>query len=236
MKPFTDGDFIKECLLAVVDSICPEQHSAFESMSLSIRTIRRHIEDMSDNVHDSLNTSSSTSSPFPSLWMRASTQRTRPSWPCSSTADLQVCKEFLQHVLLCSTTTGQDICDAVLQCVDQHSLDLSCLMCVTTDGAPAMVGEKKGAASLLVCHRDAGGYTQPNNMMHCIIHQESLCAKSANLDVMSVVVKVVDPILSRSLSHHQLQVLMDKVNVHYSDLLYFCKVCWLSCGAILYRL
>ena len=58
MKPFTDGDFIKECLLAVVDSVCPEQRSAFEK-SLSSRTVRRRIEDMSDNVHDSLKTRSS---------------------------------------------------------------------------------------------------------------------------------------------------------------------------------
>ncbi|XP_076061513.1 general transcription factor II-I repeat domain-containing protein 2-like [Oratosquilla oratoria] len=132
-----------------------------------------------------------------------------------------------------STTIGQDICDAVLQCVDQHSLDPSCLVCVATDGAPAMVGEKKGSASLLVRHCEAAGYTQPINIMHCSIHQESLCAKSTNLvDVMSVVVKV----LSRSLNHRQFQVLMHEVNIHYNDLLYFCEVRWLSRGAMLSRL
>ena len=72
--------------------------------------------------------------------------------------------------------------------------------------------------------------------MHCIIHQESLCAKSANLvGVMSVVVKVVNSILSRSLNHRQFQALMDEVNVHYSDLLYSCEVRWLSRGAMLSR-
>ncbi|XP_076069790.1 general transcription factor II-I repeat domain-containing protein 2-like [Oratosquilla oratoria] len=100
-----------------------------------------------------------------------------------------------------------------------------------------MVGEKKGAASLLVRHCEAGGYTQPINIMHCIIHKESLCAKSANLvHVMSVVVKVVNSILSRSLNHHQFQVLMDEVSVHYNDLLYFCEVRWLSRGAMLSRI
>ena len=72
--------------------------------------------------------------------------------------------------------------------------------------------------------------------MHCIIHQESLCAKSANLvGVMSVVVKVVNSILSRSLNHRQFQALMDEVNVHYNHLLYFCEVRWLSRGAMLSR-
>ncbi|XP_076056321.1 protein FAM200A-like [Oratosquilla oratoria] len=74
-------------------------------------------------------------------------------------------------------------------------------------------------------------------MMYCIIHQESLCAKSANLvDGMSVVVKVVNSILSRSLNDRQFQVLMDEVNVHYNDLLSFCEVRWLSREAMLSRL
>ena len=33
MKPFSDGDFIKECHVAVVDSVCPEQRSVFESVT-----------------------------------------------------------------------------------------------------------------------------------------------------------------------------------------------------------
>ncbi|KAG0716710.1 Cytosolic Fe-S cluster assembly factor NUBP1 [Chionoecetes opilio] len=167
MKPFTDGDFIKECIMVVIDSLCPEKHSAFES----------------------------------------------------------VYEEFLQLVPLHGTTTGQDIFDAVLQRVKQHSLDLSRLVCVRTDGAPAMTGKKKGAASLLVRHCEAAGHTQPIHKVHCIIHQESLCSKSANLtDVTSVVVKVVNSILSRSLNHRQFQALTDQVNAHCGDLLYFCEV------------
>ena len=47
MKPFSDGDFIKECHVTVVDSVCPEQRSVFETVSLSSRTVRRRIEEMS---------------------------------------------------------------------------------------------------------------------------------------------------------------------------------------------
>ena len=32
MKPFSDGDFIKECHAAVVDSVCPEQRSVCETV------------------------------------------------------------------------------------------------------------------------------------------------------------------------------------------------------------
>ena len=121
-------------------------------------------------------------------------------------------------------------------CVEQYFLDSSRLVGVTTDGAPAMNGQKKGAASLLGCHCEAAGYTHPIHKMHIIIHQEALCAKSANLvDIMSVVVKVVNSILYRSLNHRQFQAVVDEVNVQYGDLLYFCEVRWLSRGAILTR-
>ena len=123
------------------------------------------------------------------------------------TAGLQIYDEFLQLVPLHSTTTGHDIFDAVLQCVKQHSLDLSRLVC-----------------------------TQPIHTVHCIIHQESLCSKSANLtDVMAVVVKVVNSILSQSLNHRQFQALTDEVNAHYGDLFYFCEIHWLSHGTMLSR-
>ena len=47
LKPFSDGDFIKQCHVAVVDSVCPEQRSVFETVSLPSRTVRRCIEEMS---------------------------------------------------------------------------------------------------------------------------------------------------------------------------------------------
>ena len=47
MKPFSDGHFIKECHVALVGSVCPEQRSVFETVSLSSRTVRRRIEEMS---------------------------------------------------------------------------------------------------------------------------------------------------------------------------------------------
>ena len=124
----------------------------------------------------------------------------------------------------------------MLQCVKQHSLDLSRLVCVTTDGVPAMTGEKKDAALLLVHHCEAAGHTQSIHKVHCILDQEFLCSMSANLtDLLSIAVKVVNFILSSSLTHSQFSVMTDEVNAHYGNLLYFWDVRWLSQEAMLFR-
>jgi hypothetical protein len=46
MKPFTDGDFVKKCLIAVVDIVCPEKKTLFSNVSLcknSYKTNRRNV-------------------------------------------------------------------------------------------------------------------------------------------------------------------------------------------------
>ncbi len=105
-----------------------------------------------------------------------------------------------------------------------------------TDRAPAIVGQKKGAASLIVLHCKDAGYNQPIVKMHCIIHQEALCAKSTMLKyVMDVVVVSVNAILSGSLKHNQFQALLDEASATYDNLIYFSEACWLSRGNMLAR-
>jgi len=49
-KPFSDGEFIKECLLDSAALICPEKKEAFKNVSLSQRTVTRRIEDIAGNL------------------------------------------------------------------------------------------------------------------------------------------------------------------------------------------
>ncbi len=102
MKPLTDGEIVKDCVLAVMECVCPEKQVVATSVSLSARTVARRVEELSDDLRGSLN-----------------------------------------------------VCDAALKCAAEMGLDLSRLVAVTTDGAPAMVGQKKGAASLIVQKKGA---------------------------------------------------------------------------------
>jgi hypothetical protein len=57
LKPFSDGDFIKTCLMTVVGNLCPEKTQAFKDVSLSRPTVTRRVEEMAANVRSSLDKS-----------------------------------------------------------------------------------------------------------------------------------------------------------------------------------
>lgn len=68
---------------------------------------------------------------------------------------------------------------------------------------------------------------------HCIIHQQSLCAKSFNFpEVMKVLVTTVNFIRSRGLNHREFQAYLAELDAEYGDLLYFTDVRWLSRGKL----
>ncbi|CAB3228077.1 unnamed protein product [Arctia plantaginis] len=49
-KPFTDGDFIKDCMLKVADVSFPSQKSIIQNISLSRNTVASRISDLSQNL------------------------------------------------------------------------------------------------------------------------------------------------------------------------------------------
>ena len=49
-RPFTDGDFLKKCMMAVVETVCSEKIKLFFDFSFSARTITRRIRKISENV------------------------------------------------------------------------------------------------------------------------------------------------------------------------------------------
>lgn len=149
MKPIPDEDFIKECLVAVVGSICTEQRSAFEKVSLSSSLF---IDAKRCRTTCTINSkpAAEASLPSPSFLTRAPTRKTWCSWLFSCVGpplNSKVCEKFLQIVLCCSapldkTRHRASVCTAALP-------GLLIFVCMTTDGERAMIGERC-AVSLLV--------------------------------------------------------------------------------------
>lgn len=49
-KPFSDGDFIKQCLMKVTERMCPGKMQDYNNVNLSRNTVVRRIEDLSANM------------------------------------------------------------------------------------------------------------------------------------------------------------------------------------------
>ena len=74
--------------------------------------------------------------------------------------------------------------------------------------------------------------------LHCIVHQEALCAKSGLRqleDVMKVVTEIVNFIAARTLNKRQFKSLLNEVNSVYNGLLLYKSVRWPSRGCVLER-
>jgi len=97
-----------------------------------------------------------------------------------------------------------------------------------------MVEEKKSVIALLQNHMEDIGIKHKVKKVHCIIHQEALCAKYSNFK--NMMVRAINLILSWGLKHCQFQQLLTEAeNQYQSYLLYFCEVRWLIRGALLER-
>ena len=99
---------------------------------------------------------------------------------------------------------------------------------IVTDGSPAMVGKREGLVKLI---EDNTIVTQNSCLMkyHCIVHQENLCTQALKMDnVMQIIIKTVNFLKAKGLSHHQFQEFLRSTDVDYGDIIYFSEVRWPS--------
>ena len=243
-KPFSDGEFVKECFLVGAGALYKSFHNnqqiieQIRKMSLSPQTCTRRCEQISADLSAQLRTCLA-ASPYFSLAIDESTD-------ISDTSQLLIFIRFFDVIIKCvredllcmksltGRTTGQDICDAVYEACDSFGLNWQHLTSITTDGAPSMVGRKTG---FLVLLRQKTGVNFL--VYHCIIHQQALCSKLRRGDymnfVMVTVTKVINRIRNSSLQHRLFKTLLKEVECEYGDLILYNHIRWLSRGAVLQR-
>lgn len=229
-KPFSEGEFIKDVLISIGKVLCPEKVKDFESIGLSRRTVTKRIEAISSNLTNQLDGRLKKFKYF-SVTMDESVDR-------SDTAQLLI---FIRGVdenfviteeLAClrslkGKTTGKIIYDEFREGMESLNAPISKLINLTTDGAPNMVGKNTGFA---------GVYKSQNPesetiFLHCIIHQDVLCKAALDINhVLNIILKLINTIRARGLLHRQFQEFLSEVDAEFSDVLYYTKIRWLSCG------
>lgn len=233
-KPFTDGEFVKNCLNIFASNICPEKKSLVQNISLSHQTVGRRIDDMADNIKITL-IEKLKECIFYSLALDESTD-------ISDTAQLAIfirgvtnqytiVEELLELCPMKGTTTGRDIFGEVRKTMKIFNLQDENICGLTTDGAPSMIGNQNGFVTLM-----SNCIKHEIRKHHCIIHQGQLCAKILKMEnVMKNVVSTVNFIRSKGLNHRQFQAFLSEVGSDHDDIIYFSHVRWLSRSATLTR-
>ena len=139
--------------------------------------------------------------------------------------DSEVHEELCCLKPMYGTITGKDILDTFTKPFEEWGIDLKKIFLVTTDGAPAMIGQHRGFVNLI-----EQKIRYPVMKLHCVVHQENLCAKISNSalnDVMSTVTKIVNVFVARSATTHgQFRSLLEKMESSCRDLPLHCSVRW----------
>ncbi|XP_066127213.1 general transcription factor II-I repeat domain-containing protein 2-like [Saccopteryx bilineata] len=216
--------------------MCPEKADLFSTVSFSGSTITRRIEEMGDNLHQHLQNSARKLSYFSLALDESNDVRDSAQlliFICGMNDNFKVTEELAALQSIKGTTTGEDIYEKVSQTVKDLELDWAKLSSVTTDGAPSMVGPKKGVIAHINLEMDKLNHSHPI-AIYCLIHQQALCSKSLKWDsVMKIVVRCVNFIRTNALNHRQFQEFLSELNVAYEDVLYYTEVRWLSRGRVL---
>ena len=238
-KPFSEGEFLKECMVETAGLLCPESKAKFEKISLARRTVTRRVELIDADIFSKLNKIAESFKLY-SLALDESND-------IKDTAQLlifirgindsfEITEELLSMESLKGKTRGEDLYQQASAVIERMNLPWSKLANVTTDGSPNLTGRNVGLLKRIHDKVKEENPDQDVIFLHCIIHQESLCKSVLQLNyVVDPVVKLVNFIRARGLNHRQFITFLEETNADHQDLLYHSRVRWLSLGKVLQR-
>ncbi|KAK2833783.1 hypothetical protein Q5P01_017672 [Channa striata] len=218
-KPFTEGEFVKKCILQAASIVCPEKKGQFNNISLSANTVAERISVLSSDIYDQLCEKAKCFSVY-SVALDETTDITDTAqlaiYVRGVDDNFEVMEELLTVLPMHGQTTAQEIfhqlCDAIGN------------------------ARRKNGLVALVQKKLEEEVVEEAIALHCIINQQTLCSKCLKFDnVMSVVVKCINQIRSRGLKHRRFRAFLEEMESEYGDVLYFTEVRWLSRGNVLKR-
>lgn len=236
-KPFSEGEFLKECMVETAGLLCPERKNKFENMSLSRRTVTRRVELIDEDLASELNKNAESFKLY-SLALDESND-------VKDTAQLLICirgindnfeitEEFLTMESLEGTTGGDDLYERLSGVIERLKLPWCKLANVTTNGSPNLTGKNVGLLKRIQDKVKEENSELDVIFLHCIIHQEALCTSVLQLDhVVKPVVKLVKFISLRARGLQQFMKFLEETDADHQDLLDHVR--WLHLGTVCRR-
>lgn len=109
MQAFVDGEVVKECMNAIVETMCPDKQTQFNSVSLSRSTTTRRTEDISSSLFHQLRNRAAEFVSY-SLALHESTDISQlPIFVRGVSTEFELTEKLAAMCSLHDTTTGRDI-------------------------------------------------------------------------------------------------------------------------------
>ena len=138
-------------------------------------------------------------------------------------------EEFLFCHCLESTTRGEDVFMEVSEYFERRGLSWNNVAACTTDGVPAMLGNRSGFRALVKA---------VNPDIHCMIHRYALACKTLPPELKATlddVINMVNLIKSSTFNTRLFRLICQEFEDHQNTLLFHTEVRWLSGGNMLSR-
>ena len=218
---FTDGNYIKECVMEAVNDLCPKNSNLFASICLSASAVVQRMEELGENIVGQVQQKAKNF-----LWysfaMDESTDLASTSqlliFICGVNFNSKITKQLALVCTMHGTTTGEDLFLEVEKTLQYYSLHWNKLQCVTVDRGKNMAELEKGLVGWIMSKLE-DLHLRKALFLHCIIHQQALCSKHLDIScVMKPVVWAMNFIQSHTLIYHQFQTFLKEIDAEYSDL------------------
>lgn len=234
-NPHTIGeDLILPALKEVITTVLHKPAAdIIRKIPLSNSSVQRRIDEMAENIEESLCNYLKTSK-F-SIQLDESTLPTNEALLLAYVRFIKnekICQELLFARNLKTDTKGETIFNTLEKFCDEKEIPLKNIISAATDGAPAMTG----------CHKGFIAYLKnkiPDVIaVHCVIHRQHLVAKNLSERLsqsLQYIIKAVNKIRNSSLNDRLFNQLCVANDEDFNRLLFHTEVRWLSRGNCLTR-
>jgi hypothetical protein len=234
-KPHTIGEeLILPAVSEVLSTVLHQQpHDIIRKIPLSNNSVQRRIDEMAENVEDTLCSILRTTE-F-ALQLDESTLPGNDSLLLAYVRfvkDESLAQEMLFAKQLETDTKGESIFRVVKQFFEEKDIPLTNIYACATDGAPSMTGRYRGCVAYL--KREVPTIFA----IHCVIHRQHIVAKNLSVRLhnsLNTVITAVNKIKANALNDRLFRQLCHDNDEDFERLLLHTEVRWLSKGNCLRR-